>query len=183
MTLLVPRGILGAIFGILVVLMVNLSLIGHDRTKPMADGCRKWIVRRVYLFWAHSISLLIYWTWIRYEYVSEEQVNHYQEYLGTKEEQGAEQAKPDVDEETGLSRRVPKRGPGKCSTIVSNHVGFMEIIALICTPLNPAFAARIGVSKMPVMNKLTDGLESIYIDKSDSVQRVKALEILKERAV
>ena len=59
----------------------------------------------------------------------------------------------------------------------------MEIIALICTPLNPAFAARIEVSKMPVMNKLTDGLESIYIDKSDSVQRVNALEILKERAV
>ena len=59
----------------------------------------------------------------------------------------------------------------------------MEIISLICTPLNPAFAARIEVSKMPVMNKLTDGLESIYIDKSDSVQRVNALGILKERAV
>ena len=56
-------------------------------------------------------------------------------------------------------------------------------MALICTPLNPGFAARIEVAKMPVINKLTDGLQSVYIDKSDVNQRENALGILKERAV
>ena len=36
---------------------------------------------------------------------------------------------------------------------------------------------------MPVINKLTDGLQSVYIDKSDVNQRENALGILKERAV
>ena len=36
---------------------------------------------------------------------------------------------------------------------------------------------------MPVINKLTDGLQSIYIDNSDATKRENALEILKERAI
>ena len=36
---------------------------------------------------------------------------------------------------------------------------------------------------MPVLNKLTDALQSIYIDKSDVTQRTNALSILKKRAV
>ena len=78
---------------------------------------------------------------------------------------------------------MPKRGPGKCSTVVCNHVGFLEILSLIASPLGPAFAARIGVSKMPIINKLTDGLQSVYINNSDQANRENALDILKERAV
>ena len=44
------------------------------------------------------------------DHISKEQVNYYQEYLGTQEEQAAEQAKPDSDTENGNLRRVPKRG-------------------------------------------------------------------------
>ena len=36
---------------------------------------------------------------------------------------------------------------------------------------------------MPIVNKLTDGLQSIYIDNSDATKRENALEILKERAI
>ena len=86
MTVLVPRLVLGATFGVLLLLMLTISLIGYDRSKPMADGCRKWMVRKIYLFWAHAISALIFWTCARYKYVSEEQVDYYQEYLGTREE-------------------------------------------------------------------------------------------------
>ena len=74
------------------------------------SGCRKWIVRGIYVFWAHTISSLAFWTCARYKYISEEQVNYYQEYLGTREEQASEQAKPDSDTENGNLRRVPKRG-------------------------------------------------------------------------
>ena len=63
-------------------------------------------------------------TCIKHKYVSEEKVNYYEEYLGTREEQAAEQAKQDTDQENNAKRRVPKRGPGKCSTVICNHVGF-----------------------------------------------------------
>ena len=137
----------------------------------------------MYWFVAFSISFWSFFTLPRTKFIQPEEVGFYEEYLGTREEQAAEQTRPDVDTETGESRRVPKRGPGQCSTIVCNHIGFLEIMALIASPLQPAFAARIEVSRMPVINKLTDALQSIYIDKSDVTQRTNALGILKKRAV
>ena len=71
LTLLLPRLLLLGIFGVLLLLMLGISLICYDKTKPMS-GCRKWIVRGIYVFWAHTISSLAFWTCARYKYISEE---------------------------------------------------------------------------------------------------------------
>ena len=76
-----------------------------------------------------------------HEYISPEDVDYYEEWLGTKEEQEAEQQEPDGDPEL-LERRVPKRGPGKCSTVICNHVGYIEILNLVCSPLQPGFLSE-----------------------------------------
>ena len=100
MFFLVPRLLILVILAIILLILLTIFLIGHDKTKPMS-GCRRWIVRRIYIIWAHAFSLLAFWTCINYKFISEEDVNYYQEYLGTKEEQAAEQAKPESDGENG----------------------------------------------------------------------------------
>ena len=89
------------------------------------------------------MSIWAFWTWPSTNYVTKEEVGYYEEYLGTREEQIKEQLKPEIDQETGQTRRVPKRGPGKCSTIVCNHAGYFEMMALVASNLQPAFVARI----------------------------------------
>ena len=86
MTILVPRLIFGAIFGICVVTMVSICLIGHDRSKPIPIGFRKWFLRQVYIFWSTVLSMFTFGTCIKHKYISEEKVNYYEEYLGTREE-------------------------------------------------------------------------------------------------
>ena len=55
-------------------------------------------------------------------------VNNYEEYLGTAIVQKKYQAK-----DTPEDPRVPKRGAGPSSTIVCNHIGFMEILNMVCS--------------------------------------------------
>ena len=42
MTLLVPRIIIGISFTVFLLIALTFLLIGHDRSKPMQDGLRKW---------------------------------------------------------------------------------------------------------------------------------------------
>jgi len=51
------------------------------------------------------------------------------------------------------------------SVIVSNHVSFLDTYVLIYCPLHPSFAAKYEMSKAPIMNKLTEGLMSLYIKR------------------
>ena len=100
MFFLVPRLLILVILAIILLILLTIFLLGHDKTKPMS-GFRRWIVRRIYIIWAHAFSILAFWTCKNYKYISEKDVNYYQEYLGTKEEQAAEQAKPEADGENG----------------------------------------------------------------------------------
>ena len=87
MTLLIPRLVLGILEGIVIVIQINLCLICHDRTRPLDDGCRKWCLKWVYHFGARALSFLILFTHQSHTYLSAQDVNHYEEWLGTKEEQ------------------------------------------------------------------------------------------------
>lgn len=51
------------------------------------------------------------------------------------------------------------------SAIVSNHVSFIDTYTLICCPLHPSFAAKIEMSQAPILNKLVEGLTSLYISR------------------
>lgn len=63
---------------------------------------------------------------------------------------------------------MPKRGPGRCSTVICNHVGFFETLTLITSPLCTGFIAKTAVGKMPLVGSATDGLQSIYIRRDSS---------------
>ena len=97
MTLLLPRILIGISFCILLLICLSILLIGYDRKKPMQDGCRKFCIRWIYYFVSSSISIFAFFTLPRTKFVTEEEVGYYEEYLGTREEQAAAQAKPDIE--------------------------------------------------------------------------------------
>ena len=115
-------------------------------------------------------SRFIAWTWmcwpvgvyISWEEVSPEDVNFYEEWLGTREEQAAEQADENRDDS-----RVPKRGPGNVSTVVANHSGITDIFALVSCPLNTGFCSRAGFKNTPVLSWAINALQSQYLDRTD----------------
>ena len=74
-------------------------------------------------------------TIVKYKYLTMEEVNHYQEYLGTIEEQKAFQTAKEDDP------RVPKRGPGPASVVTCNHTGWVEGFAMLPV-MCQSFAAR-----------------------------------------
>ena len=90
MTLLVPRLIMAIFLLALLVIVLNILLIGHDRSRPIPDGARKRCLQSIYYFVAASISIWSFWTWPSTKYVTNEEVGFYEEYLGTREEQAAE---------------------------------------------------------------------------------------------
>ena len=100
----------------------------------------------------HLQATIGFFTLISYTYVSPETVNHYEEYLGTVEEQRQCQQEGTIDP------RVPKRGQGNPSAVVCNHTGWLEIYALIASPIHPGFTPRIEMKTMAGINKLTEGL-------------------------
>ena len=57
------------------------------------------------------------------------------------------------------------RGMGKPSTIVSNHLGYVDVIALIMSHLHPSFAPHGGLAKMPLLGPACRGLQSIFITR------------------
>ena len=70
LTVLLPRILLLGIFGVLLLTILSIGLIGYDKSKPMT-GCRRWVVRSTYVFWAHTFSSIIFWTCCRYKYITD----------------------------------------------------------------------------------------------------------------
>jgi len=98
------------------------------------------------------VAIGTFFTILKYEILGKEKVDSYEEYLGSEEDQKSCQEALTVDP------RVSKRGPGNASIIVCNHTGWMEILALIASPVQPGFTPRIENRDVPVLNKLTEGL-------------------------
>ena len=107
----------------------------------------------------------IFFCHFRWIYVKPEEVNYYEEYLGTREEQEAEQL---TNTET---TRVPKRGKGGVSTIVSNHISFLDIMCLIVSPFVPGFVSKSVVETLPFFGTIATALQSLYIFRGDAAQR------------
>ena len=56
------------------------------------------------------------------------------------------------------SPRIPKRGKGRPSTIVSNHLGYIDVIALTLSNLHPSFAPHGGLANVPLLGPACRGL-------------------------
>ena len=71
---------------------------------------------------------------------------------------------------------------GNPSAIVCNHTGWLEIYALIASPVHPGFTPRVEMRTMPGINKLTEGLQSLYISRGGTQEeRDKIVETIIER--
>ena len=84
-SLLVPRILAIFIPLAFMALFVNLFLCCHKPNRPLT-GCRKVMVRGTFKFFLRLSGLFGWFTYFQTDYLSEEQVNHYEEYLGTRKE-------------------------------------------------------------------------------------------------
>ena len=83
--LLMPRIILCVLGIVIMVILVNIVMIGHDRKKPLGS-CRGFLSRIILKLGSHLFSIVGYFTFIGYEYKTLEDVNFYEEYLGSFDE-------------------------------------------------------------------------------------------------
>lgn len=83
MTIMIPRALLSVIFGIIVIVLMNILLLCYDRSKPL-QGCRKGLVNLVNYFFGRCFGVFCLFTWHTYYYMREDEVD-YSEYLGTNE--------------------------------------------------------------------------------------------------
>jgi hypothetical protein len=61
-TILVPRIMLGMISLIMLTLIVSLLLIGHNINEPLADGCRKWLIRNTYKVFVSGVAAICWFS-------------------------------------------------------------------------------------------------------------------------
>jgi len=102
--------------------------------------------------------------WCTWKEVSLEEVNYYEEWLGSREEQAAEQL-PDSGRDES---RIPRRGKGKVSTVVSNHFGWFEVYALVISPLYTGYCSKDAYKTVPILSTTINGLQSLYINRGDT---------------
>ena len=131
-TVLLPRFFIFLILLIAVTIGYQTLKIGRDPEKPL-NGMRKFLVHMNVKWLTIFVCFFSYWTHLTWDELSNES---YEEYLGSKEEQ----KKCQLDDGNSV---VPKRGPGKPSTLVCNHTGFFEALTLIVSPYHPSVVARV----------------------------------------
>jgi len=141
-----------------------------------------------------------------------EDVNYYEEWLGPKalqeqerlatvdehlinfqsrnNENGDKNSTDYSDNNCGASpthagiklARIPKRGRGPPSTVVCNHIGWIEVMALIMSPLHPGFTPKSDFIDTPLLGTACRGLQSLFISRGgDDEAKQKIVEQIMER--
>ena len=78
--------------------------------------------------------------------------------------------------------KIPKRGRGPSSTIICNHIGWVEVMALIISPLHPGFTPSIHHKNTPLLGTACRGLQSLFIDRgSDQASRDNIVQQIADR--
>ena len=85
--LIIPRFLWMMLIGTLLALLLNLYMIGHDKTQPLS-GCRRFFCRYTLMLLTNMIVVVGFFTYLGYDRMSMDEVNDYEEYLGTVVEQG-----------------------------------------------------------------------------------------------
>ena len=86
LTLLVPRLIWILSIALIMVILLNVILIGHKDSTPIT-GCRRFFLRIVMTLGTNLVSMFGWFTFNSYDNMTREQVNNYEEYLGSVEDQ------------------------------------------------------------------------------------------------
>ena len=61
---------------------------------------------------------------------------------------------------------MPKRGPGNPAIVVCNHIGFVEILGIVASPLSPGFTPKKDYEEAPFMGALCGGLQSLFLNRA-----------------
>ena len=86
MTFLLPRMILGIIVHVIVLSICGLAMC-CKRKEAHLTGCSKCVVRSAHTVGIALIAGIFFLQHLKYEYLSEEQVNYYEEFLGSRQSQ------------------------------------------------------------------------------------------------
>lgn len=65
--------------------------------------------------------------------------------------------------------------------VVCNHVGWNEILTLICSPLYPSFTPKIEYAKIPLLNGWCLGLQSMFVKRTKADERDLMLKQITDR--
>ena len=57
--------------------------------------------------------------------------------------------------------------------IVCNHVSWMDVVVMACSPMRPSFLAAVHVGKIPLVGALSRGLNSLFVSRSGSEEQKK----------
>lgn len=191
MTICIPRFLVGCVFGLCIVILTSVLLIGQPQNMPIT-GCRKVLIRWINKLFVTLFSLFTNFSILSWKYVTEEEVNFYEEYLGPKSLREQNKAnrdgisprnQNDLEHNQGYSTnsdsesaagiphsytRIPARGPGPASTVVCNHMGWSEILCLIASPLHPGFTPKSDLANVPILGTICRGLGSLFIARGGS---------------
>ena len=123
-TLMLPRFLCAIVCALLWMLSTLFVQIKADRSQPFS-WFRSFFCKLIYRFWCYAASWLAFWVHPTYkiEEESAEIKTLYEEYLGTQAEQ--------IECQKATNSRVPRRGIGRTSTIVCNHMGWWEIFCMM----------------------------------------------------
>jgi len=87
----------------------------------------------------------------------------------------------DYTEYLGQDYKINQKKIKRTSTIVSNHVSWLDTVVLIKN-VKPAFAPSSEFRNVPILSTLIDSIDSIYIPRGGSEEaRNKALTAIKDR--
>ena len=137
-------------------------------------------MRICYKVFTHIFMLVCHFGIVTWSHVTEEEVNNYEEYLGNavvREQQMIESwvnhsTEKTEDAEDGPEQpMIPIRGRGPVSTVVSNHIGWFDILALICSPMHCGFTPKIQLANAPLVSSLALGLQSLFVDRGEEGAR------------
>ena len=153
----IPRIIIGFPWFASCTIPAVISLLGHDRSKPLT-GLRLAIIKQVNIFYSWSLVVLFGGYRMRREV---RQNVDYSYYLG-----------PNYKSQTG---------PKQISTIVMNHQSWIDdLIAVVY--YYPAFLIKAEAKKAPCVEMILEGLRVMYVDRNASKeQRDKAIQDIIDR--
>ena len=138
-------------------IVLKILFIGQEKDKPLT-GIRGVIYKVV--FW---VTCTIKVAGFGYRIKAETPDADYSEYLG-----------PNYKEQKFTKKRV--------STLVSNHITFVDILVWNTVMHPPSYACAAFVRKMPLGHIWTDGMNCVYIERSQDKEGLdKTVDALNER--
>ena len=79
---MIPRILIGILLAIHLIIWLKILMLGHTDGNPIV-GCRRAILSFFYKMHVHLQCAFTWFTRIKWQQISTEQVGHYEEYLGT----------------------------------------------------------------------------------------------------